>query len=84
MTIINFSEARASLKQVMDRAILDHQEVVITRRNGEAVVMVSMEDWDAIKETLYLTSTPNNAKRLRRSIDALNRGDGVEKDIDLS
>ena len=42
----------------------------------EVKVSTSENDQNAIKETLYLTSTPNNAKRLRRSIKDLNRGDG--------
>ncbi len=84
MTTMHYTDARASLKQVMDRAIQDHEEVIITRSKGEAVVVVSMEDWSAIQETLYLTSTPNNSKRLRGSIDELERGSGIEKDIDLS
>jgi antitoxin YefM len=84
MATMNYTEARASLKKVMDKAIIDHEEVIITRRKGEAVVMVSMEDWSAIQETLYLISTPNNAKRLRDSIEELDRGLGIEKDITFS
>jgi antitoxin YefM len=84
MATMNYSDLRASLKKVMDRAVEDHEEVIITRRNGGDVVMLSMEDWSAIQETLYLTSTPNNAKRLRDSIDELDRGLGIEKDFALS
>jgi len=45
-------------------------------RQDEVKVSTSENDQNAIKETRYLTSTPNNAKRLRRSIKDLNRGDG--------
>ena len=81
MDVKSYSEARASLKSVMDRAIDDHEEVVVTRRNGEAVVVVSMEDWSAIQETLHLISTSANAAALRRSIAQLDAGEGTERDL---
>ena len=81
MTVITYTDARANLKDVMDRAIDDHEEVVITRRKGEAVVVVSLEDWSAINETLHLLSTPSNAERLRRSIAELDAGNGAEREL---
>ena len=81
MDVVTYTDARASLKDVMDRAINDHQEVVITRRKGEAVVVVSLEDWSSINETLHLLSTPENAERLRRSLAELDAGKGVEREL---
>jgi len=48
MDVMNYSDARAHFKGVMDRAINDQQEVVVTRKKGEAVVVVSLEAWNAI------------------------------------
>ncbi|MAU53927.1 MAG: prevent-host-death protein [Roseovarius sp.] len=81
MDVMTYSDARAQLKGVMDRAIHDKQEVVVTRRKGEAVVVVSLETWNAVNETLHLLSTPTNAARLRASIAELDSGAGKERDL---
>jgi antitoxin YefM len=74
MEIISYSEARNNLKAVMDRAVNDHVPIAITRQRGRPVVMVDLDDWNAMHETNYLRSTPNNARRLLDAIDELNDG----------
>jgi antitoxin YefM len=81
MDVMNYSDARAQFKGVMDRAINDKQEVVVTRKKGEAVVVLSLETWNSINETLHLLSTPNNAARLRNSIAQLIAVDGEEREL---
>lgn len=81
MSVVTYTDARANLKDLMDRAINDHEEVVVTRRKGEAVVMVSLEDWSSITETLHLLSTPANAQILRESIAELDAGEGSEREL---
>jgi len=81
MDVITYSDARAQLKSVMDRAIHDKQEVVVTRKKGESVVVVSLETWNAVNETLHLLSTPKNAARLRASVAQLDAGAGQEREI---
>ena len=54
MNVMSYSEARKNLKSVMDSVVEDCSEAIITRRNGEAVVMISMSEWTSIKETEYL------------------------------
>lgn len=81
MDVMTYSDARAQLKSVMDRAIHDKQEVVVTRKKGESVVVVSLETWNAVTETLHLLSTPNNASRLRASIAQLNAEAGEEREL---
>ena len=71
MDVITYSEARANLKGVMDRVVSDRTQVVVTRQKSEAIVMMSLADWNAVAETLHLLSTPSNAARLRRSIGQL-------------
>jgi antitoxin YefM len=68
MEIVTYSETRANLKAIMDRAVNDHTPIAITRQRGKPVVMVDLDDWNAMQETMYLLSTPNNAKRLMESI----------------
>ena len=68
MNVLTYSDTRAKLKEVMDRVVEDHRPVVITRQKAEAVVMVSLADWNAMEETVYLLSNPTNAARLREAV----------------
>ena len=54
MDVLTYTDARASLKDVMDRVIHDRVEVVVTRKKREAVVMISLDEYNAIQETLHL------------------------------
>ncbi|ESW61839.1 MAG: prevent-host-death protein [Rhodobacter sp. CACIA14H1] len=81
MDVITYTDARANLREVMDRVINDRSEVVVTRRKGEAVVVVSLEEWNAISETLHLLHSPKNAERLHRSIAQLEAGKGTQRDV---
>lgn len=83
MDVMTYTDARSSLKDVMDRVIHDRIGVVVTRKNREAVVMISLDEYNAIQETLHLQKSPRNARRLQASITQLNEGKGVERDIDL-
>jgi antitoxin YefM len=81
MDIVTYSETRANLKAIMDRVVQDHVPIAITRQRGKPVVMVGLDDWNSIQETMYLLSTPNNAKRLMESIADANAGrNGIEVD----
>ncbi len=68
MDIVTYSETRANLKAIMDRVVNDHIPIAITRQRGKPVVMIDLDDWNAMQETMYLLSTPNNARRLMDSI----------------
>lgn len=81
MDVMNYTDARANFKSVMDRAINDKEEVVVTRTKGEAVVVVSLETWNAIKETLHLLSTPANAARLRAAVSELDDENGQVREL---
>jgi len=81
MDVLTYSEARANFKDVMDRVVGDRTQIVITRQKAEAVVVVSLEDWNAMEETMHLLSTPANAERLRGSIRQLDAGGGAERDL---
>jgi antitoxin YefM len=80
MEIVTYSETRANLKAIMDRAVNDHTPLVITRQRGKPVVMVDLDDWNAIQERRYLLSTPNNAKCLLESIAQIEGGNVIEVD----
>ena len=81
MNVMSYSEARKNLKSVMDSVVDDCEETIITRRNGEAVVMISLAEWNSIKETKYLLSSPENARRLREGIAQLDRGETIDREL---
>lgn len=82
MDVINYTEARASLKDVMDRVIHDRVEVVVTRKRREAVVVMSLDEYNAIQETLHLQRSPANARRLQAAVAQLEAGQGIAHDLD--
>ena len=73
MKSITCSYARSNLAETMDRVCQDHSPVIITRRNGQAVVMLSLEDYHALEETAHLLGNPRDALRLVESIAELER-----------
>jgi antitoxin YefM len=66
----------------MDRVCLDHDPVIITRNRDQAVVMISLEDYESLEETAYLLRSPANARRLLDSISDLKGSGGITKFID--
>lgn len=74
MNILTFSEARAGFKQALDAVCRDHEPTVITRQRGEHVVMISLDDYNSMQETLHLLGSPTNADRLRQSIAEFKAG----------
>ena len=68
MRAINYTTARQNLAQTMDDVIQDHVPTIITRNSDKAVVMMSLEDWNAWQETFYLLRSPANARHLLESI----------------
>jgi antitoxin YefM len=74
MQAITYSEARHDLKNVMDDACSNHEPILITRRKGESVVLVSLEDYESIMESEYLLSSPANASRLMQSLKEARSG----------
>lgn len=64
MEIATYSETRANLNTIMDRVVNDHTPFAITRQHGKPVVMISLDDWNAMQEIMSRRSAPNNTKRL--------------------
>jgi len=73
--VISFSKARNSLKSVLDSVTEDADCTVITRRDAEDAVVMSLEHYNGLMETLHLLSSPANAAHLARSIEQFRSGE---------
>jgi len=73
----SYSESRARYAETLDSVVNDWEEVVITRAGHERVVIVSLDDYQSLKEMAYLVRSPENARRLLASIDRLESGLGT-------
>ena len=81
MDAIPYTRLRSNLASEMDRVCEDHTPVIVTRKSSSSVVMISLDDYEALEETSYLLRSPKNARRLLESIAQLEAGDGVERKL---
>ncbi len=81
MRIISFTEARNGLKAVLDQVVNDADCTVITRRNSEDAVVMSLDYYDSLMETVYLLKSPANAEHLQKSIEQFNQGKVKEREL---
>ena len=81
MEVVNFTEARNNLKALFDKVCQDSEEIIINRKNGENVVVISLDEYNALKETHYLLSSPRNRERLLNSLKKARSGKVMEKEL---
>ena len=81
MKTMSYTESRARYAEVLDGVTNDREEVVITRAGHEPVVIVSLEDYESLKETAYLMRSPANARRLLDSMERLESGRGETHEL---
>ncbi len=81
MNAVTYSQARQDLAKTMDKVCDDHSPIIITRKSQRSVVMISLEDYQALEETAYLLRSPKNARRLLESIVELESGGGREREL---
>ena len=79
MEAIAYSTLRQNLAKTMEKVCADHAPLIVTRKKNDSVVMMSLEDFEALEETAYLLRSPKNATRLLESINELNSGGGTEQ-----
>jgi len=68
MTTLSYTNARNNLASVMKQATDDREPITITRNGHEPVVVLSMEEYESMEETLHLISSPANAERVRQGL----------------
>lgn len=81
MRVVNFSEARNSLKTVIDQVIEDADYTVIARRDAPDAVVMSLDTFNSLMETVHLLKSPANAAHLARSIEQYRQGKRNPRDL---
>ena len=81
MRVINFSDARNNLKTILDQVVDDSDYTVITRRDSEDAVVMSLETFNSYRETFHLLRSPANAAHLAKSIEQYRNGQIKEREL---
>lgn len=81
MLAANYSEFRSDLKRFLDSVEKDNETLIIKRSKGKGAVMISLDEYNSIMETLHLLSSKANADRLYESIKQIKEGKGIQKDL---
>ena len=81
MDATTYTYARANLAKTIEKVCNDHTPVIITKNRDHSVVMISLEDYQALEETAYLLRSPRNAQRLLESISQLESGGGLPREL---
>ncbi len=81
MQAMTYSAVRKELAKTMDTVCADHESVIITRRNGSPVVMISLEEYESLSETNFLLRSTKNRERLTSAITSLSVGIGTEREL---
>lgn len=82
MKTMTYSESRANYAATLDAVLDDREEIIITRAGKDPVVIVSLDDYQSLKETAYLLRSPENARRLLGAIENLEDGNGTVRELD--
>ena len=81
MEVITYTFARQNLAKTMEKVCKDRAPVIVTRRTSNSVVIMSLEDYEALEETAYLLRSPKNARLLIESVVQLENGKGTEREL---
>ncbi|HFD7850825.1 type II toxin-antitoxin system Phd/YefM family antitoxin [Klebsiella sp. K794] len=81
MQVVSFTEARNNLKSVLDQVVNDADCTIITRRDAEDAVVMSLEYYNSLMETVHLLKSPANVAHLSKSIEQYRNGQATERDL---
>lgn len=82
MRIANYTDLRANLKGYIDLVVDDYDTVIINRGNGKGVVMISLDEYNSLKETEYIMSSPATMEDIRQGEEDIRNGKGIEVNLD--
>jgi len=81
MRIVNFSEARNKLKSLLDQVVNDADYTIISRRDADDAVVMSLDQFNGLMETVHLLKSPANAVHLAKSIKQYQKGQVVQREL---
>ncbi|PKP10365.1 MAG: hypothetical protein CVU09_06860 [Bacteroidetes bacterium HGW-Bacteroidetes-4] len=82
MIATNFSEFRTGLKKYLDSVEDDNETLIIKRKSGKGAVLISLDEYNSIMETMHLLSTKKNADHLYESIQQMKSGKTVQQTLE--
>ena len=83
MQAVFYSQARNNLRDIINKVCDDFDEYIITTKDDRSAVLISYDEYSAMKETMYLLSSKNNRDRLNDAVDQIENSKFVEKEIDI-
>lgn len=81
MIVVNYSEFRGSLRNLLDRVENDHEILVVKRRKGKGSVLISLDEYNSLMETVHLLSSKANADRIYESMQQMKEGNTVARGL---
>jgi antitoxin YefM len=81
MIAANYTEFRTGLKNYLDTVENNNETLIIKRGSGKGTVLISLDEYNSIMETLHLLSSKKNAKRLFESIEQMKTGKRVTRSL---
>ncbi len=81
MDAFTYTQIRNNFAETMNKVCDDHAPIIITRQNKAPVVMISLEDYNAIEETMHILGNPNNAKRIMDSLKQYKEGEAKVRNL---
>lgn len=81
MEAISYTKARNQFSKLMNKVCEDHAPVIVTRQKQQSIVLMSLEDYNALEETFYLLKSPKNAERLNDAIEDFKKSKNFKKAI---
>ena len=81
MRVVNFSDARNRLKSVIDQVVNDEDFAIITRRDAEDAVVMSLDHFNGLMETVHLLKSPANVAHLSKSIQEYRSGNTQQREL---
>jgi antitoxin YefM len=81
MDAVSYSDLRQNLKSYMDKVYFDHDPLIITRKNNENLVLLSIEEYNSLMETNYLLGNEANVEHLQKSINQYKNGNAKKKEL---
>ena len=81
MQAISYSEVRKNFKKYLDEVYNNHDPLIITRKNNENIIVISLDDYNSLKETQYLLLSENNRNHLVSSLKKLRSNQGTHKEL---